>query len=78
MKTYEVTMTYEYTTCADEEDIIQFFIDKFNMTKEEAEKHFESLSDSDIEEIITCNDDWEPTSINDFDFVDSRMDITED
>ena len=75
MKTYEVTMTYEYTVYADEEDIIQFFIDNFDMIEEEAKKHFESLSDSDIEEIIVYNSDWEPTCMDDFTFIESTMNV---
>lgn len=75
MKTYKVTMYYEYTAQANENDMISYLIDNFDMAEEEAKERFESLEDSDIEEIIACSSDWEPSCIDDFTFTRSTMDI---
>lgn len=75
MKTYEITMTYEYTTYANEKDIINFFIKKCNLTEEQAKKHFESLSDSEIKEVIVCSGDWDPIEVDDLSYRESRIDI---
>lgn len=75
MKTYEVTMTYEYTTYADKNDIINYLINTWGMTEEEAQKSFEKLSVSDIEEIIVGSGKWDPLEVDDLYYRESNMNI---